>query len=499
MKAVQLCCASNVISRKDGGPHQELSFWIYVANHAPHKVVEVRWAGESGEWHTSPARFVASIPLNRELWVARGSVPASAETSLPGNVRFAIRAQMGGREFWDSRSGVDYRIEADCGVRLWNDVPVALVGFEPRLDPGQRVLPVTVAVSGQPGEVFAAWSLDSWKHSHHTPLRFSRNLWDREATSNARNPNQYGVSVHRGRIKIGAASRVELAVGCSTAFGDLWDNNLGANYVFHRGGLKVLTLNLHCYQEENQDAKLALIARAIRELDVDLVCLQEVAEDWNAGQGDWRTNAVRIILERLPCAWHVYTDWSHRGFDRYREGVAVLSRHPFTATDARYVSTSEDPYDIHARKVVMVQVDVPAVGMVNLYSAHLSWWSGGFRQQWDNLAAWANHRHAHDLAGTLLCGDFNVEVGSEGYRHLVETSDFEDQVLKLQDPQGFDAAFGAREKGWGARLGEGGRIDYVFLKRGSRLVARSARAVFTEQDYGRVSDHEGYLLEFELG
>ena len=31
------------------------------------------------------------------------------------------------------------------------------------------------------------------------------------------------------------------------------------------------------------------------------------------------------------------------------------------------------------------------------------------------------------------------------------------------------------------------------------LVAKSARATFTAGDYGRVSDHEGYLVAFELG
>jgi maltose 6'-phosphate phosphatase len=33
--------------------------------------------------------------------------------------------------------------------------------------------------------------------------------------------------------------------------------------------------------------------------DVDLVCLQEVAELWNNGKGDWQTNGARIINQRL--------------------------------------------------------------------------------------------------------------------------------------------------------------------------------------------------------
>ncbi|MEF8728282.1 MAG: hypothetical protein V5B34_08730 [Accumulibacter sp.] len=41
------------------------------------------------------------------------------------------------------------------------------------------------------------------------------------------------------------------------------------------------------------------------------------------------------------------------------------------------------------------------------------------------------------------------------------------------------------------------RIDYVFLRQGSRLRVTSGRSVFTDHDYGRVSDHLGYLMTFE--
>ncbi|MBW7886720.1 MAG: hypothetical protein H3C34_29645, partial [Caldilineaceae bacterium] len=43
-----------------------------------------------------------------------------------------------------------------------------------------------------------------------------------------------------------------------------------------------------------------------------------------------------------------------------------------------------------------------------------------------------------------------------------------------------------------------GRIDYIFVKRGSKLEPVAARRLFTETAYGRVSDHEGYLITFEL-
>jgi maltose 6'-phosphate phosphatase len=50
---------------------------------------------------------------------------------------------------------------------------------------------------------------------------------------------------------------------------------------------------------------------------------------------------------------------------------------------------------------------------------------------------------------------------------------------------------------WAHDLDEDQRIDYVFLRKGSGLAVIAGRAVFTEQDYGRVSDHFGYLMTFE--
>jgi maltose 6'-phosphate phosphatase len=150
-----------------------------------------------------------------------------------------------------------------------------------------------------------------------------------------------------------------------------------------------MILNLHCCQEENQDDKLSRIARAIDEQEVDIVCLQEVAELWNDGKGDWQTNTARIINERLKSPYHLVTDWSHLGFDRYREGVAVLSRYPIEKHQAKIRLGSRDPYSIHSRKVVMAQVRVPYVGLINVFSSHLSWWEDGFAEQFENLRQWA--------------------------------------------------------------------------------------------------------------
>ena len=62
----------------------------------------------------------------------------------------------------------------------------------------------------------------------------------------------------------------------------------------------------------------------------------------------------------------------------------------------------------------------------------------------------------------------------------------------------FQRVFRERQ-GDGMRLLEhDGRIDYLWLRNGSRLRAIRAEELFTPARYGRVSDHTAYLVEFEL-
>jgi maltose 6'-phosphate phosphatase len=414
-------------------------------------------------------------------------------------VRYALYCRTNGQEHWENRNGANFSIQADAGLRLRDDLTVLAVDPAPLLQPEQKQLTVTVAVATHldAQQVFVEWSGDGCKTVHRTPCFSARDHWEKDEQSNAGNPNQHGVQIWTARLRIRDAYRVVYAVGCTTPTGEIWDNNLGADYQARRADLKVLALNLHCYQEVDQDAKFSTIARAITELDVDLVCLQEVCENWNGGAGDWHSSAVRIIQERLGRTYYLHTDWAHRGFDRYREGVAILSKFPLLKQEARYLSRSQDSFNIHARKAVMVQVEVPNIGLVNLFSAHLSWWSDGFREQFDTLAPWANRRHTKTVCATLICGDFNAKAGAEGYSHVVSTSQYEDQFLRATNDESYQAIFQRHEANWQQRLRDDHRIDYIFLHRESRLKVTSARAIFTDNEYGRVSDHEGYFATFE--
>lgn len=498
MREIEFLYARNIVARRRGVPQQELSFAWLVRNLAYQKNVEVHWVGEDGVWQMLPATYLAPAGQEYEIWQASISVAASEEVSLPGNVVFAVTCTMQGQRYHDDNGGEHYAIDADAGMVARADRQVLNVEYSPRLEPEQKTLRITVLVqrTAAPQRVFVRWSRDNWQTFQETACTFQRTYWDRQHQSNARNPNRYGWEVWKAQIRVDETFQLDYVVGCDTASGQMWDNNDGRNYTCHRGLFKVLTLNLHCYQEENQDAKLNAIVQAIRDLDVDVVCLQEVAENWNNGHGDWNSNAAKVLRDRLGEDYFLHTDWAHIGFDRYREGVAILSKHPFLLRDAGYVSRSHDVYDIHARKAVMVQIEVPYFGRINVFAVHLSWWHDGFAHQFTTLRSWANHKHADGVVATLLCGDFNAAAGGEGYRQVVATREFEDQFLEATAPQLFAQVFRDAASGWPERLANDGRIDFIFKKTGSRLRVADGRVLFTDEVYGRVSDHFGYYVAF---
>ncbi len=500
MHPVQFLYVKNIVSRTVNGTCQEISFAVRVRNLGFGKRVAVHWCGEDGVWQATPAQFGWALEEGWEAWTAEWTVPLTKESSIPGNIRFAACLEVHGQPYWDSRLGRNYQSDADSGVRVFTPAEVCVVGFRPDLPTEQVSIPLEVAVRQEAGPeaMIVHWTDDGWITRHAAPAYFRRNHWDRSVGSNARNPNRYGWEVWAARIPVRHAYRVEFAVECRTRRGTVWDNRGGLNYRAQRGPLRVLTLNLHTWQEEDQLSKFDQVARAIRELGIDLVCLQEVGENWNDGAGDWASNAARIINDDLPRPYHLHTDWSHLGFDRFREGVAILSRHPFAYVDAGYVSDSTDPYDIHARKVVMAQVRVPGIGAVNVFSVHLSWPSDGFYPQFERLLAWVEGRQTPELAGTLVCGDFNIAAESEAFRHIVDAGTLEEQVLKIARPEVFQRVFRDRRGDSTRWLAGDGRIDFIWLNVGSRLRAIRAEELFTPARYGRVSDHTGYLVELEL-
>lgn len=499
MDKIKLLYVENIISRTEGNALQRLTFFMSVENIGYDKSIDVIWSGEDGVWQTLAASYHSMQGNDEEYWQAQISLSASEDQSLAGNIQFGIRYRISGQEFWDNNQGQNYASEADSGINLTQHQLVQNISFAGRLQDEQKHIPIIIAVdqSFNAEKVTLHWTTDNWATTEQTQCELKRNYWDQQFESYARNPNQYSVQVWTGQIDNEDAFRLQYVICCERDGKTLWENNNGNNYCFQREQLKVLILNLHCYQEENQDEKFTQIAKAINELEVDIVCLQEVAEYWRDGQGDWESNSAKIINDRLKKPFHLHTDWSHLGFDKYREGVAILSRYPLSHHESKYVSDSHDIYSIHSRKVVMARAHVPYIGAINVFSAHLSWMEDGFQQQFQRLHEWAEQTQTDDIKATLLCGDFNITAGTAGYEYVVNSNQYDDQFLAANEQGIFDKIFRVNDAHWQGLLTEDYRIDYIFMNKKSQLQVTSATVLFTEDDYGQVSDHCGYFMTFE--
>ena len=289
--------------------------------------------------------------------------------------------------------------------------------------------------------------------------------------------------------------------------------------------LTTLTLNLHTYQEfstknknEEQLSELDVqqrvaayanifdnIAEAINQLDPDAICLQEVGE-WVSDThplafGEDSSNAVRQILQRLDGhQYYSYMDWSHYGWGIWKEGSAILSKYPFKQQSSRYISLPREGQKSFwkSRKVPSVQIDIPKLGAINLFSVHAGWWNDEeepFQRQFKNLMAWIKQNQSENES-TLLCGDFNQPAGSEGYQLMVGSSGFSDQYLKANPGGMDDATIGGRIAGW-ENSSEGKRVDYILLNNDSSLEVIQSQRIFTEHVFGRVSDHLGIYAQFK--
>jgi maltose 6'-phosphate phosphatase len=163
------------------------------------------------------------------------------------------------------------------------------------------------------------------------------------------------------------------------------------------------------------------------------------------------------------------------------------------------VSDSRDPYDIHSRKIVMAQVRVPHMGLVNVFSAHLSWPSDGFYPQFDRLQRWAEGEGSRRRWPPRWCAAISTSrraarpTGTLSTRANTRTS-----ILKITKPEAFQRVFRDRRGDPMHLLADDGRIDYLWLDSGSPAAGHPGRgAVHARALRAGVRPH-GLLVEFEL-
>jgi len=275
--------------------------------------------------------------------------------------------------------------------------------------------------------------------------------------------------------------------------------------------MKILTLNTHSLVEDNYSQKLMDFVNAIAKEQPEIIALQEVnqtsSEAAVTGEisgyvpcGDFTVrgdNHVYNAAKRLEkIGTRYYWTWlpMKRGYDKYDEGIAVMSRSPIIETQTVLVSGVDDYADWKTRKLLGIRTE--AVPDEWFFSVHYGWWNDPdepFQSQWQRTV-----KYMEQYETVWLMGDFNspAEVRKEGY-DLANSSRFYDSY-ELAEKKDNGITVGKIIDGWRDKLSEnadGMRIDHIRCSK--KVIVTSSEVLFNGINYPVVSDHYGVMINYE--
>ncbi|MGG1631871.1 endonuclease/exonuclease/phosphatase family protein [Rossellomorea sp. NRS-1567] len=262
--------------------------------------------------------------------------------------------------------------------------------------------------------------------------------------------------------------------------------------------MKLLTLNCHSWQEDNQLEKISILATDIAEKCYDVIALQEVSQliESEPVEGLVKKDNFALVLlgELEKCGETDYTlvwDFAHIGYDVYEEGVAILTKHLVIEEHRFFISKSHDQSYWKTRKIVGATISYEGKPLT-FYSCHLGWWTDEeepFKFQVDSLMEQVTPESPY-----FLMGDFNNNalVREEGYDYLLSKGLVDTFDEAVERDRGVTVE--GKIAGWDENKVDL-RIDLVLSS--EKVDVKSSRVIFNNVNKPVVSDHFG--VEVVLG
>lgn len=280
--------------------------------------------------------------------------------------------------------------------------------------------------------------------------------------------------------------------------------------------MRLLTLNAHNLTAA-EEARLSGFVAGVLSLRPEVIALQEIGQRRDAppagpvllaGCFPVQTRipvradngaahaAQRLRRAGLACHW-AYLPMK-RGYDRYDEGLALLSIGRRIRRAEPFLLSAADSYgDWRTRWALGVQLE----GLPDwFFSVHMGWWQDegeGFPAQWRRLHAAASEKARH--APVWLLGDFNAPAHQRGEGYDLMAADgwhdtFHEAVRRsgcATVPSAIDGWRGVRSEA----AAQGMRIDMIWHAAPGGIA--SSRVVFRGDTEAVVSDHYGVLVRTE--
>ena len=269
---------------------------------------------------------------------------------------------------------------------------------------------------------------------------------------------------------------------------------------------KFLTLNTHSWLEANSLKKLFDVAEHIYNENYDVICLQEVNQEMRslpAKEVDGyveipgtptihRDNfALQLVTYLKSQGRHYYWSWAynHIGYDKYQEGVAILSKAPLKSQEI-LISDVDDETDFHTRHVLAAQTEVEGKNLT-VVSLHMSWFGKGFEAEWQKLETALTNLPKP----LVLMGDFNNPTDLEGYEIISKSPLGLQYSHKVAEYVSGDHTIIEDIDGWEGNK-QSLKVDHVFTS--PDLPVKSSKVVFDGGDAPIVSDHFGLAVELDF-
>ncbi len=274
--------------------------------------------------------------------------------------------------------------------------------------------------------------------------------------------------------------------------------------------MQLLTLNTHSLIEENYEQKLLDFVDFVEMQRPDIMALQEVNQSRDqqvAGdavaygfvpcgggipvRADNHLYRVSRLLQERGMDYHWTWLGMKKSYDRYEEGLGMLSRSNILETNVACISRTDDYENWKTRKILGIRTkDQPKTWF---YSVHMGWWQDEedpFRHQWRRLEEQLK-KEQH----LWLMGDFNspAHVTGQGYTMMERSGWYDSFTLAQCKDDGVTvegAIDGWREQSCGTC---GMRIDQIWCNK--EVPVYSSRVVLRGEEEPVVSDHYGLLVE----
>lgn len=263
--------------------------------------------------------------------------------------------------------------------------------------------------------------------------------------------------------------------------------------------MKLLTLNCHSWQEDNQLDKIKYLVKTIVKNNYDVIALQEVSQSIdskivfdNIKEDNYALVLINEIKNLGGFNYNFSWDFSHIGYGKYEEGLAILSKHEIINKESFYSSKSKDINFWKTRKIVKGTIKYNNEN-IDIYSCHLGWWNDkeeDFIYQGKNL--YKKICESNNLA--FVMGDFNNNalVRNEGYDFIKDMGLYDTYNLAAKKGSGYTVT--EKIDGWEENT-EKMRLDIIFTNK--LLDVSRSSVIFNGVNEAIVSDHYGVEIIVE--